>query len=51
MKIIKGDASGMKGIGTGRVLKSTDKDDVFMAFYDHGAPGLIAFPSEYLYAD
>lgn len=29
----------------------TPNDNVFVFFSDHGAPGLIAFPSKYLYAD
>jgi legumain len=33
-----------------KVLKSTSKDRVFIFFADHGGPGLIAFPNEYLYA-
>jgi legumain len=33
------------------VLQSNEKSKVFVNFADHGAPGLIAFPSEYLYAD
>lgn len=33
-----------------KVLKSTSADKVFLNFTDHGAPGLIAFPSDYLYA-
>jgi legumain len=37
--------------GNGKVLKSNDKSKVFINFADHGAPGLIAFPSSYLYAD
>ncbi|EAR87483.2 peptidase C13 family protein (macronuclear) [Tetrahymena thermophila SB210] len=36
--------------GNGRVLESGPQDHVFLSFYDHGAPGLIAFPSDYLYA-
>jgi len=32
-------------------LESTSTDRVFINFSDHGAPGLIAFPSSYLYAD
>ena len=38
----------MKG-GNGRVLKSGPNDNVFVNFADHGAVGLIAFPSHYLY--
>ena len=50
LKVLKGDAAGMKGIGSGKVLKSTKTDRVFLNFADHGAVGLIAFPSDYLYA-
>jgi legumain len=35
----------------GKVLQSTSEDNVFIYFSDHGGVGLIAFPSEYLYAD
>ena len=41
----------MSGIGTGKVLKSDSNSKLFFYFADHGAPGLIAFPHEYLYAD
>jgi len=52
LNIIKGDAAAMKGIGNGKVLKSTKDSRVFINFADHGAPGLIAFPAGgYLYAD
>lgn len=50
MAILKGDATGVKG-GNGKVLKSDKRSKVFVNFADHGAPGLIAFPSEYLYAN
>jgi len=30
--------------GNGRVLTSTENDNVFIAFFDHGAAGLVAFP-------
>lgn len=41
------------GISTGgkKVLRSDSNDNVFVYFTDHGAYGLIAFPTEYLYAD
>jgi len=32
-------------------LHSGPKDHVFVNFVDHGAPGLLAFPSDELYAD
>ncbi|XP_023349340.1 legumain [Eurytemora carolleeae] len=36
--------------GTGKVLKSTEKDNVFVYFADHGAKGLVAFGEEFLRA-
>ena len=50
LDVLQQNAVAMKAIGTGRVLKSTAADKVFINFVDHGAPGLIAFPSKYLYA-
>jgi len=34
-----------------KVLELTPSDNVFIFFSDHGAVGLIAFPTKYLYAD
>jgi legumain len=51
LHIIKGEWLQMRGVGTGKVLKSDSNSKVFINFADHGAPGLIAFPSEYLYAE
>jgi len=50
LAILKGDKSAVTG-GNGKVLGSTAESKVFINFADHGAPGLIAFPSEYLYAN
>jgi legumain len=50
LSIITGNKAGVKG-GNGRVLESGPDDHVFINFVDHGAPGLIAFPSDYLYAN
>lgn len=50
LRVLKQDSASMAKIGTGRVLKSGPNDKVFINFSDHGAPGLIAFPSQYLYA-
>lgn len=36
--------------GTGKVIASGPQDHVFVYFADHGAPGLIAFPDDVLYA-
>ena len=38
-------------VGSKRTLLSDKNDNVFIYFSDHGAPGLIAFPDKYLYAD
>jgi legumain len=35
----------------GKTLKTGPKSKIFVNFSDHGAPGLIAFPYSYLYAD
>lgn len=51
LNVLRGNATGVKGIGTGRVLTSNRTDKVFLNFADHGAPGLIAFPNDYLYAN
>ena len=51
LSVITGDASAVSGVGSGKVLKSTSNSKVFINFSDHGAPGLIAFPHSYLYAD
>ena len=50
LHVLEGNQAAVKGIGSGRVLESTKDDNVFLFFADHGAPGLIAFPSKYLYA-
>lgn len=50
LNILKGDEKAMKKIGTGRVVKSNHNSDVFVYFADHGGPGILAFPSEYLLA-
>lgn len=49
LKIMKGED--MTGIGSVKTLKSTSEDRVFIAFFDHGAPGLIAFPNDVLHSN
>lgn len=51
LNVIQGKKNELKEIGSGRVLESKQTDNVFIYFSDHGATGLIAFPSEELYAD
>ncbi len=50
LNVLEGNKTAVAGKGSGRVLESTPSDNVFLFFSDHGAPGLIAFPSKYLYA-
>ena len=50
LAVLEGNKDAVKGKGTGRVLESTESDNVFIYFADHGAPGLIAFPTLRLYA-
>lgn len=45
--IMEGDAA----TAGGKVLAGDSNSKVFLNFVDHGAPGLIAMPTEYLYAD
>lgn len=51
LDVIQGNRDNVRGIGTGRVLESTENDNVFINFSDHGATGLVAFPNGELYAD
>lgn len=48
LAVLEGNSTVTKGK---RVLESGPNDNVFIFFSDHGAVGLIAFPSEYLYAN
>ncbi len=52
LNILSGNASAMRGIGSGKVIASTAEDDVFVYFADHGSPGLILFPeNDFVLAD
>lgn len=48
LAVLQGDDATTMG---GKVLKSNKDSKVFVNFVDHGGPGLIGFPSEYLYAN
>lgn len=50
LNVLKGNSSGVTG-GNGKVLQTNENSKVFIYFTDHGAPGLVAFPSKYLYAN
>ena len=47
LAVLEGDSAATKGK---KVLESTSDDNVFIYFADHGAVGLIAFPTQRLYA-
>ena len=49
--VLEGNKAFVKGKATERVLESRAAAIVFIFFSDHGAPGIIAFPSKNLYAD
>lgn len=51
LNVLKGKKDLLKGIGSGRVLKSTEEDNVFIYFSDHGSDKVLAFPDDYLFAD
>lgn len=51
LSVLEGNRTAVAGRGSGKVLSTNPDDNVFMFFSDHGSPNLIAFPSEYLYAD
>lgn len=50
LNVLQGNEAAMKGIGSGRVIKSGPSDHVFVYFADHGAPGILAFPEGELHA-
>jgi len=55
MAIMKGDESLLNlskdSNATRKVLQGNDQSKVFLAFFDHGAPGQLMFPDSELYAD
>lgn len=51
LAVLTGNQTWASSIGTGRVLESGPNDTVFLYYVDHGAPGLIAFPDDLLFAD
>ncbi|XP_075231671.1 legumain-like [Lycorma delicatula] len=48
LNVLLGNAEGMKGIGSGKVLKSGPNDHVFIYFTDHGDVGLIQLPDWFI---
>lgn len=49
LAVLRGDAEAVKGIGSGKVLKSGPQDHVFVYFTDHGSTGILVFPNEDLH--
>lgn len=50
LAVLTGNSTALVG-GNGKVLKSGANDTVFVYYADHGAPGLVTFLSNYMYAD
>jgi legumain len=50
INVLLGNKEAMQGIGSGKVLGSGPDDNVFIFYSDHGAVGLVAFPTGILYA-
>ncbi|XP_014277056.1 legumain [Halyomorpha halys] len=51
LNILEGNEAAMKNIGSGKVLKSSENDTVFVNFADHGGPGILCFPRTTLKAN
>lgn len=50
--VLLGDRELVKNTGSGRVLESTENDEVFFYYSDHGSKGLVLLPRhKYWYAD
>jgi legumain len=50
INVLLGNKEAMNGVGSGKVLESGPDDNVFIYYTDHGAVGLVAFPTGVLYA-
>jgi glycosylphosphatidylinositol transamidase (GPIT) subunit GPI8 len=44
LSVITGNSAAVMGIGTGRVLTSSENDNVLIYFTDHGGTGVLQFP-------
>lgn len=49
LAVLRGDAEAVKGVGSGKVLRSGPRDHVFVYFTDHGAAGILVFPNDELH--
>lgn len=50
LNVLSGNVDKMKNIGSGRVVNSTDKDNIFVFYTDHGGSGVLSFIGGILYA-
>jgi legumain len=48
ISILTGDRDAMQNTGSGKVIASGPGDRVFVYFSDHGGPGILAFPNDFL---
>ena len=49
LAVLSGDTAAMAKVpGSGRVINSGPNDRIFVYFADHGAPGMLAFPSRFV---
>ena len=49
LAVLSGDREAMQEVpGSGRVIESGPNDRIFVYFADHGAPGMLAFPSKFV---
>jgi len=48
LAVLRGDASAVSG-GSGKVINSGPNDTVFVAFFDHGAPGILGMPDLFIF--
>lgn len=52
LAVLEGDAEAVRGIGTERVIASTQQDRVFLFYSDHGSVGVLGMPAgPFLFAD
>lgn len=47
---LSGKSEQLKGVGSGKVINSGPNDHIFVNFVDHGAPGILGFPTKMLKA-
>ncbi|ESO96473.1 hypothetical protein LOTGIDRAFT_115714 [Lottia gigantea] len=51
LEVLQGNVEAVKSMnGSGKVINSGPNDHVFVNFVDHGAPGILGFPREFLHA-